>query len=80
MCGTLTLANREGVETQAAGITPRALDPRAAEAPSVGITYFRENSFQVTVTPCKEKRLSEGPPDSVPFAVSAFPQVSVTET
>lgn len=50
--GTLAgWANREGVETRAAGVTPRALYPRAAQAPSMGITDFGENTFQVTVTP-----------------------------
>lgn len=58
MCCLLTLANRERVEAHTASITPRALDPRAAKAPSIGIAYFRENAFPVTVAPCK-KRLSE---------------------
>lgn len=45
------MANRERVEAHTASITPRALDPRAAKAPSIGIAYFRENAFPVTVAP-----------------------------
>lgn len=46
----LTLADGERVETLTADGTPGALDPRAAQAPPVGITDFREHSFKVTVT------------------------------
>ena len=51
------MANREGVETPAAGIAPRAPHPGAAQTPPVGITYFGENSCQVTVTACEGEEI-----------------------
>lgn len=46
-----SLAYWEGIGALAAGVTPDALNPRAAQAPAAIVTDFWENAFQVAVTP-----------------------------